>query len=325
MNPSANRVLAHTGAKYPIVQAPMGWIARTQLASAVSRAGGLGIIETSSGETENCQIEIKKMAAIQREEGLPFGVNLPIRFLKDGAMLKFVCNIATKGGMKFVTTSAGSPAKFIAPLKDAGITVYHAVPTVDAAMKCVDAGIDGLVVEGGEGGGFKNPEEVSTLVLLQAIRQRSDVPMIAAGGICDGRGMAAAFALGAEGIQMGTRFVSCLESPVHINYKNAIINAKETGTLVLNKKSTPCIRALKSGRTLAIYEEGVMSFEAMKGIRTLYFDGDMEAAPALAGQSAGLIESIKTAKEIIDETVAGFFEIAARMGRMGAAQAFSAD
>ena len=322
MNPSANRVLAHTGAKYPIVQAPMGWIARTQLASAVSRAGGLGIIETSSGETENCQIEIKKMAAIQREEGLPFGVNLPIRFLKDGAMLKFVCNIATKGGMKFVTTSAGSPAKFIAPLKDAGITVYHAVPTVDAAMKCVDAGIDGLVVEGGEGGGFKNPEEVSTLVLLQAIRQRSDVPMIAAGGICDGRGMAAAFALGAEGIQMGTRFVSCAESPVHINYKNAIIGAKETGTLVLNKKSTPCIRALKSGRTLAIYEEGVMSFEAMKGIRTLYFEGDMEAAPALAGQSAGLIDSIKTAREIIDDTVAGFFEVAQRLGGLASSRRF---
>ncbi len=309
-----NRVLAHTGAKYPIVQAPMGWIARTQLASAVSRAGGLGIIETSSGETENCQLEIKKMAALK----LPFGVNLPIRFLKDDTMLKFVC----ASGVKFVTTSAGSPAKFIAPLKDAGITVYHAVPTVDAAMKCVDAGIDGLVVEGGEGGGFKNPEEVSTLVLLQAIRQRSDVPMIAAGGICDGRGMAAAFALGAEGIQMGTRFVSCAESPVHINYKNAIISAKETGTLVLNKKSTPCIRALKSGRTLAIYEEGVMSFEAMKGIRTLYFDGDMEAAPALAGQSAGLIESIKTAQEIIDETVSGFFEITARLGGLAQKRSF---
>ena len=314
MTHSANRVLAHTGAKYPIVQAPMGWIARTQLASAVSRAGGLGIIETSSGETENCQIEIKKMAAL----GMPFGVNLPIRFLKDDAMLQFVC----ASGVKFVTTSAGSPAKFIAPLKDAGITVYHAVPTVEAAMKCVDAGIDGLVVEGGEGGGFKNPEEVSTLVLLQAIRQRSDVPMIAAGGICDGRGMAAAFALGAEGIQMGTRFVSCAESPVHINYKNAIIGAKETGTLVLNKKSTPCIRALKSGRTLAIYEEGVMSFEAMKGIRDLYFGGDMEAAPALAGQSAGLIDSIKTAQEIIDETVAGFFEIAQRLGGLAAGRQF---
>ncbi len=309
-----NRVLAHTGATYPIVQAPMGWIARTQLASAVSRAGGLGVIETSSGETVNCQAEIKKMAAL----GLPFGVNLPIRFLKDDAMLNFVC----ASGVKFVTTSAGSPAKFIAPLKSAGITVYHAVPTVDAAMKCVDAGIDGLVVEGGEGGGFKNPEEVSTLVLLQAIRARCDVPMIAAGGICDGRGMAAAFALGAEGIQMGTRFVSCAESPVHANYKNAIVNAKETGTLVLNKKSTPCIRALKSQRTLAIYEEGVMSFEAMRGIQDLYFGGDLEAAPALAGQTAGLIDSIKTAQQIIDDTVAEFFAITRRLGAMGQGKSF---
>ena len=309
-----NRVLAHTGAKYPIVQAPMGWIARTQLASAVSRAGGLGVIETSSGETANCQAEIKKMAAL----GLPFGVNLPIRFLKDDAMLNFVC----ASGVKFVTTSAGSPAKFIAPLKGAGITVYHAVPTVDAAMKCVDAGIDGLVVEGGEGGGFKNPEEVSTLVLLQAIRARCDVPMIAAGGICDGRGMAAAFALGAEGIQMGTRFVSCAESPVHANYKNAIVNAKETGTLVLNKKSTPCIRALKSQRTLAIYEEGVMSFEAMRGIQDLYFGGDLEAAPALAGQTAGLIDSIKTAQQIIDDTVAEFFAITQRLGALGRGKSF---
>ena len=133
-----NRVLAHTGARFPIVQAPMGWIARAPLASAVSRAGGLGIIETSSGETENCKAEITTMRALD----LPFGVNLPIRFLQDDAMLKFVC----ASGVRFVTTSAGSPAKFIRPLKDAGITVYHAVPTVDSALKCVDAGIDGLVV-----------------------------------------------------------------------------------------------------------------------------------------------------------------------------------
>lgn len=309
-----NRVLAHTGAKYPILQAPMGWIARTQLASAVSRAGGLGIIETSSGETENCQAEITKMRAL----GLPFGVNLPIRFLRDDAMLKFVC----ASGVKFVSTSAGSPAKFIEPLKDAGITVYHAVPTVEAALKCVDAGIDGLVVEGGEGGGFKNPEEVSTMVLLQAIRARVDVPMIAAGGICDGRGMAAAFALGAEAIQMGTRFVSCVESPVHANYKNAIVNAKETGTWMLNTKGTPCIRALKSQRTQAIHDVGLMSFEDMKGIRGVYFDGDMEAAPALAGQTAGLIDSVKTAQQIIDDTVAEFFAISARMGAMAQAHSF---
>ena len=309
-----NRVLAHTGARVPIVQAPMGWIARRQLAGAVSRAGGLGVIETSSGETEACVAEIRAM----RESGLPLGVNLPIRFLKDDAMLRFVC----ASGVKFVTTSAGSPAKFIAPLHGAGIVVYHAVPTLDLALKCVEAGIDGLVVEGAEGGGFKNPEEVSTLVLLQAIRQRVEVPLIAAGGICDGRGMAAAFALGAEGIQMGTRFVCSAESPVHANYKQAIVDARETGTWVLNRKATPCIRALKSKRTEAYVAEGLMPPDALKGIRTLYFDGDMEAAPALAGQSAGLIDGVKTVQQIIDETVAQFMEITARLGGLAAARSF---
>ena len=312
-----NRVLAHTGARYPIVQAPMGWIARSQLASAVCNAGGLGIIETSSGETENCQAEIIKMAGLTKA---PFGVNLPIRFLKDDAIMRFIC----QSGVKFVTTSAGSPAKFVGPLKEAGIVVYHAVPTVDAARKSVDAGVDGLVVEGAEGGGFKNPEEVSTLVLLQAIRKAVDVPLIAAGGICDGKGMAAAFALGAEGIQMGTRFVSCTESPVHMNYKQAILDAKETGTVVLNKKSTPCIRALKTGRTAEIYEAGLMPADTFKRLQELYFGGDMEAAVGLAGQTAGLIDSIKPAKQIIDETVEEFFAICARMGAMGAGRSFSA-
>jgi enoyl-[acyl-carrier protein] reductase II len=193
---------------------------------------------------------------------------------------------------------------------------------VDAALKCVDAGIDGLVVEGAEGGGFKNPEEVSTLVLLQAIRARTDVPLIAAGGICDGRGMAAAFALGAEGIQMGTRFVCCQESPVHANYKNAIVAATETSTWMLNKKATPCIRALKSQRTQAIYEQGVMSADALQGILGVYFGGDMEAAPALAGQSAGLIDSVKSAQQIIDDTVAEFFAITARLGSLALQRSF---
>lgn len=310
-----NRFLAHTGARYPIVQAPMGWIARSQLASAVCNAGGLGIIETSSAETENCMAEIVKMKDLT---DAPFGVNLPIRFLKDDAILSFIC----QSGVKFVTTSAGSPAKFIAPLKAAGIIVYHAVPTVDTAVKCVAAGIDGLVVEGSEGGGFKNPEEVSTLVLLQAIRRVTDVPLVAAGGICDGKGMAAAFALGAEGVQMGTRFVSSAESPVHHNYKQSILDAKETGTLVLNKKASPCIRALKTNRTAAIYEAGLMPADTFSRLQELYFGGDMEAAVGLAGQTSGLIDAIKTAKQIIDETVAEFHVISARMGAMAAASNF---
>ena len=309
-----NRVLAHTGARYPIVQAPMGWIARSTLASAVSRAGGLGIIETSSGETANCQREILQMV----QSGLPFGVNLPIRFLKDDAMLRFVC----ESGIRFVTTSAGSPAKFIAPLKAAGIVVYHAVPTLDTALKCVDAGVDGLVVEGAEGGGFKNPEEVSTLVLLQVIRERVDVPLIAAGGIVDGRGMAAAFSLGAEGIQMGTRFVASAESPVHDHYKQAIVGADATGTWVLNKKATPCIRALKTTFTQPLHETGLMPADAFTGIQQVYFGGNMDAAPALAGQSAGLIHAVLPVQQIIEETVAQFHAITRRMGAMAAGAHF---
>jgi enoyl-[acyl-carrier protein] reductase II len=207
-------------------------------------------------------------------------------------------------------------------LKDAGIVVYHAVPTLDAAVKCVEAGVDGLVVEGAEGGGFKNPEEVSTLVLLQAIRARVDVPLVAAGGICDGRGMAAAFALGAEAIQMGTRFVSSAESPVHDNYKAAITEAKETGTWVLNKKASPYIRALKSERTKEIFDAGVMPPDVLKNILDVYFGGDMEAAPALAGQTVGLIDAVKTAKDIIDETVAQFHDITGRLGALSAARGF---
>ena len=156
----------------------------------------------------------------------------------------------------------------------------------------------------------------------QAIRAKVDVPLIAAGGISDGRGMAAAFALGAEAVQMGTRFVSCAESPVHQNFKDAIVNAKETGTWMLNTKGTPCIRALKSDRTAVVHAQGVMSFDDMKGILNVYFQGDMEAAPALAGQSVGLIDSVKTAQQIIDETVSEFFKISARMGQYAQSQSF---
>ena len=303
-----NRVIAHTGARYPILQAPMGWIARTPLASAVSSAGGLGIIETSSGETEICQAEIVKMRAL----GLPFGVNLPIRFLRDDQMLRFVC----ASGVKFVTTSAGSPAKFIAPLKDAGITVYHAVPTLDAALKCVEAGIDGLVVEGAEGGGFKNPQPVSTMVLLPLVRSKVKVPIIAAGGFLDGASMVAAFALGAEGIQLGTRMVSAKESPVHENWKNAIVNAKETDTVFLNRFHSPALRALRTERTSRLEKSPEVNAMTEFGVaKELYFGGDMEAAIPLTGQVAGRIDSVRPVAEIIAEIRNEFESTLRNLGR----------
>ena len=294
-----NRITEMLGCKYPIIQAPMGWIARSQLASAVSNAGGFGIIETSSGEVDQCKEEIRKMATLTNS---PFGVNLPILFLSDESMLEVVIG----ENIKFVTTSAGDPAKYIHKLKEADIKVFHAVPSLAGALKAVEAGVDGLVVEGTEGGGFKSPEEVCLHVLIQSIRKHTDLPIVAAGGIVDGIGMAAAFAAGAEGIQMGTRFVSSEESPVHENFKGAIVNGSEQGTYILNKKSKPCIGALKTDLTDKIYEEGQMDMSALGGIKDLYVGGDMNAAPALAGQSIGLINKVMPVEEIIKQTMQEF-------------------
>ena len=304
-----NRVTEHTGSKYPIIQAPMGWIARSQLASAVCEAGGMGIIETSSGEIDNCKKEIQMMSELTSK---PFGVNLPLLFLKDDSMVKF----CVESGVRFVTTSAGDPTKYIGVLKDAGITVYHAVPSLEGAIKAANAGVDGLVIEGTEGGGFKSPVEVGLLVLIQAIKQNLDLPIIAAGGIVDGKGMAAVFAAGAEGIQMGTRFVSSTESPVHENFKNKIIESGIDGTYILNKKSKPVIRALKTNLTKDIDEKGKMDMTALMNIKDLYFGGDMEAAPALSGQSTGLITEIKPVKQIITEIINDFNITCKSMGEL---------
>ena len=302
-----NRVTAHTGSKYPIIQAPMGWIARSKLASAVCEAGGMGIIETSSGEIDNCKKEIQIMSELTDK---PFGVNLPLLFLKDDSMVNF----CVESGVKFVTTSAGDPTKYVGTLKDAGIIVYHAVPSLDGAIKAANAGVDGLVVEGTEGGGFKSPVEVGLLVLIQSIKQNLDLPIIAAGGIVDGSGMAAVFAAGAEGIQMGTRFVSSIESPVHDNFKNKIIDSGIDGTYILNKKSKPVIRALKTDLTKDIDEKGEMDMTALMNIQDLYFGGDMEAAQALSGQSTGLIDEVKPVKQIIDETIEEFNQTCKKLG-----------
>ena len=294
-----NRVTRDLGVDIPIVQAPMGWIARSRLASAVSAAGACGIIETSSGELDAVREEIRAMRDLTDR---PFGVNIAQAFVRDPSIAEFVI----EQGVRFVTTSAGSPTRYTSVLKEAGLTVYHVVPTLSAALKAVDAGVDGLVVEGGEGGGFKSPTPVSTMVLLPLIRSRVDVPIIAAGGICDGPTMAAAFALGAEGVQMGTQMVACAESPVHDNWKQAILRAAETDTLFLNQRHSPALRALRTERTegLAVAEHNV--FGDFGDPRALYFGGDMEAAIALGGQVAGRIDEIRPVADIIAETVAGF-------------------
>jgi enoyl-[acyl-carrier protein] reductase II len=299
--PLHTRVSQLLGVDYPIIQAPMGWIARAQLASAVSNAGGMGIIETSSGELDNIKLEIAKMHDLTDK---PFGVNIAQAFVRDPGIVQFVID----QGVRFVTTSAGDPTKHTATLKAAGLTVFHVVPTLAGALKAVAAGVDGLVVEGGEGGGFKNPRDVATMVLLPLIASKVGVPIVGAGGITDGRSMAAAFALGAEGVQMGTRMVSAAESPVHENWKNAIVNAAETDTVFLNRFSKPGLRALRTERTTQLEHEDHVGMDHFERALDLYFGGDMESAIALTGQVAGRIESIEPVRAILHSTMHEFFD-----------------
>jgi enoyl-[acyl-carrier protein] reductase II len=290
-----NRVTELLGVDIPIVQAPMGWIARSDLASAVSNASAMGIIETSSGELDIIRMEIQRMRELTDK---PFGVNIAQAFVRDPSIVEFV----VEQGVKFVTTSAGSPTQYTSQLKQAGLTVFHVVPTLRAAQKAADAGVDGLIVEGGEGGGFKNPQPVASMVLLPLVASKIDLPIVAAGGFLDGRTMAAAFALGAEGIQLGTRMVSAAESPVHANWKRAIVDAQETDTVFLNQHSKPALRALRTEYTSALeFDRDQNAMARFGNVMDLYFGGDLEVGIALSGQVAGRIDEVRPVAEIIDE------------------------
>ncbi len=309
--PLRNRLTALLGVDFPIVQAPMGYIARAALASAVSNAGGLGIVETSSGRLDEVRDE---MLAMRELTDKPWGVNIAQMFVGDDDIVAFVAGL----GVRFVTTSAGDPSRFTGPLHDAGITVFHVVPSLRAAAKAVSAGVDGLVVEGGEGGGFKNTKPVATIVLLPQIRRRFDLPVIAAGGISDGPAMAAAFALGADGVQMGTRMVSSAESPVHGNYKQLVVDADATDTVVLSAHSSPAYRVMRTPLTESLEREPVVRMHervGIDGVLELYFGGDLDAGFAFGGQVAGLVDAVVPVAEIIEGTMAGFY---ATIGRLGA-------
>lgn len=306
--PVRTRISEMLGVEYPIIQAPMGWIARSRLASAVSNAGGMGIIETSSGELEAIKAEIAAMRTLTDK---PFGVNIAQAFVRDPGIADFVVD----QGVRFVTTSAGDPTKYTDKLKSAGLTVFHVVPTLAAALKAVEAGVDGLVVEGGEGGGFKNPRDVASMVLLPLVAEHVDVPVVAAGGICDGAGMAAAFALGADAVQMGTRMVSALESPVHDNWKNAIVDAAETDTVFLNRFGRPGLRALRTERTSRLEREEQVGMDQFARTQEVYFGGDLEAGIALTGQVAGRIRDVRPVADILWGTVREFRDRAEKLAR----------
>jgi len=305
------RITDMLGIKKPIIQAAMGWIARSQLSSAVSNAGGMGIIETSSGELDAIREEILKMRDLTDK---PFGVNVAQAFVRDPKIIDFI--IAQ--GVKFVTTSAGDPMKYTSMLKEADLTVFHVVPSLKGALRAIEAGVDGLIVEGGEGGGFKNPQDVASMVLIPQVCEAVDVPVVAAGGITDGRSMAAAFALGAEAILMGTRILSSVESPVHHNWKDAIMKADSTDTVFLNRSGPgPALRALRTERTTRLQKEGIENiFGEFAGTQDVYFGGNLEAGIALTGQVAGRITKVKPVKQIFDETLKEFGEVTGRLAAL---------
>jgi enoyl-[acyl-carrier protein] reductase II len=298
------------GIEKPIIQAAMGWIARSQLSSAVSNAGGMGIIETSSGQLDAIREEIKKMKTLTDK---PFGVNVAQAFVRDPNIISFIID----QGIKFVTTSAGDPMKYTSTLKDAGLTVFHVVPSLAGAMRAIEAGVDGLIVEGGEGGGFKNPKDVASMVLIPQVCEKVSGPVVAAGGIMDGRTMAAAFALGAEGVLMGTRILSSAESPVHANWKDAIVGADSTDTVFLNRAGPgPALRALRTERTTRLEKDGSPNiFGEFAGTQAVYFGGDLEAGIALTGQVAGRITEVKPIAQIFEETLEEYLAVVSKLPR----------
>lgn len=301
------RITELFGVEIPVIQAPMGYIARAQLASAVSNAGGLGIVETSSGQLEDVKEEFFKMRDLTDK---PWGVNIAQMLVRD---MEEIVDFVVSQEIKIVTTSAGDPRVLTETLKSADICVLHVVPTLAGALRAAAAGVDGLVVEGIEGGGFKNQRGASTMVLVPMICAAVDIPVVAAGGICDGKGMAAALALGAEGVQMGTRMLSATESPVHENWKAAVVSAAETDTVLLNRSGRPSYRVLRTSATET--HEDVAAMPSLENLMKLYFGGEMEAAFAFSGQVAGRIDEVAPVYNILHEAWEDCKKRLAELGR----------
>lgn len=287
-----NRVQTLLGVDYPVVQAPMTYIARAELAAAVSEAGGLGMIETLTPEGRADLMRVRTLT------DRPVAANLMIQGWKGDPS---IVETLTAAGVRHVFTSAGDPALFTARLHDAGMAVVHVVGSLRAARKAVDAGVDALVVEGVEGGGFKSALGASTIVLLPLVAAHVDLPIIAAGGMCDSQSAAASLVLGAEGVQMGTRMLASRESLVHMNFKDAIVAANDAGTVLLDIPGNPTMRVLRTGLAARVAEHDPNA-KLLGKVTELYFGGDMEASVANTGQVSSRIADLLPVADIVRQT-----------------------
>lgn len=303
------------GIEYPIIQGGMAWVAEYHLAAAVSNAGGLGLIGAASAPAEWVREQIRECKKLTDK---PFGVNI----LLLSPYADEVAKVVAEEGVKVVTTGAGSPEKYIPMWKEAGIKVIPVVASVAMAKRMERSGVDALVAEGCEAGGHIG--ENTTMVLVPQIVDAVNIPVIAAGGIADGRGLAAAFMLGAKGVQMGTHFVVTHESIVHDNYKDRIIKAKDIDSRVTGRTTGHPVRVIRNDMTKKYIEleNSGASFEELEqltlgGLRKCVVEGDVVNGSVMAGQSAAMVKERLSCKELIDKLVketdalikgAGFYE-----------------
>lgn len=287
------------GIKYPLIQGGMAWIADAELASAVSNAGALGVIAAGYAPGEWVREEIRKTKQLTKK---PFGLNIMLLNPKADE----IARIAVEERVKVVITGAGNPGKYVKMWKENNILVFPVIPSVALAIRMERAGADAVIAEGGEAGGHVG--EITTMSLIPQVADAINIPVLAAGGIADGRGLAAAWILGASGFQIGTRFLVAYECNVHKNYKQKILNAKDTSTIVTGRPTGHPVRIIKNrlARDFQQLDKRNASLEEYEKLGKNALcraarEGDMDYGSIMAGQSAGLVKKEQTCKEIVEE------------------------
>ena len=302
-----SRICDMLGIQYPVFQGGMAWVADASLAAAVSNAGGLGLISSVNAGTEAVRNEIRKCHELTDK---PFGVNIMLQAPNAGEIAQMV----VEEGVKILTTGAGSPAQYMPMWKDAGIKVIPVVASVALALKMQTAGADAVVAEGAESGGHVG--ELHTMALVPQVVDAVDIPVIAAGGICDGRGAAAAFMLGADAIQLGTRFLAAEECNVHPEYKEKVLKATDISTIVTGKSLGHPVRSLKTpfSKTFArmesdpsVSQDDILAFGS-GALRKAVRDGDRNGS-YMAGECAGMVRKIEPAKAIVEDLMSGALKV----------------
>jgi len=299
----------------------MLWIATAELAAAVSNAGALGVISPLAG-MEKQGVPAKnfkdQLSRVKRLTARPFGVNIAL----DLDYADSLVEVALGGKAKIVITAAGNPDRFTGVLKNEGITVLHVVSSVKQARKAETSGVDGLITEGIEAGAHNGSDELPLFALIPQVVDAVSIPVIAAGGIADARGVVAAFALGAEGVQLGTRFVAVDENPAHLNYKQAIVDARDTDTVITTRSIVPT-RSLKTKFTNTILElersgasaGDISEFIGYRSNRTAQIEGDLNGGEAYCGASAGSIKDILPAGDVVRQLVEEYEHVLRRLNR----------